>query len=561
MDLIDHALNYHRYGFSVVPIEPNGKRPIIKWTEFQERISNENEIRNWWNKNPNLNIGIITGKLSGVTVMDIDNDNALEIAKDKGLPKCPIVRTGRGYHFYFKFGGESNFQKRDDLPGIDLRGDGGIIVMPPSNHSSGKKYEWLNKFCDFKDNLPCLPEWLLVKNVTSEKLDLSKILEGAKKGNRNQSTTRFSGMLCNYGIPLNDAIKFILTANRYNKPPEDENSVIAVVKSVYEKHYKETETTSLSAPKNVKQLLAEDIPPIDYHLSDLVPKRGKVLITGPAGGAKSMFAMNICCAVTCGISDYLNSEVSEGKVLYIDLEMGDTVLRSRFDKMVKEKELSPDGFYLNSLSSIDIENEEVRSQIEGWISQLDVDIVVFDPLGYLWIGNENESVKIRQLTAYLNSLIDQFGVTIFLIHHWRKVTDKFKEGADMAAGSYFLNAWAESHITLKGNPHSSVVISQVKNRFGEKINPFMVKMDEKLWLEYIGSFDKKYSIGSVVNLFESFGSEYVSVQDLARKAKKESGPSRRTIDALIEELIASKDEYYLGKKGEEKCSVQESPYK
>lgn len=124
------------------------------------------ELREWFIGAPN-NIGIVTGELSGIAVVDLDTEGAAEFAKKNGFfDNCPRVQTANGYHLHFKFlDGLRNFQNRDDLPGIDLRAEGRYVVVPPSVHESGDVYRW----CEGKSlsDIP-LPDFPTVLQANSK---------------------------------------------------------------------------------------------------------------------------------------------------------------------------------------------------------------------------------------------------------------------------------------------------------------------------------------------------------------------------------------------------------
>ena len=67
------AINYLKNNhFSIIPVKPD-KKPYIKWEEFQKRLPTEAEILEWWSKWPDANIGIVTGIISGIAVIDLDD--------------------------------------------------------------------------------------------------------------------------------------------------------------------------------------------------------------------------------------------------------------------------------------------------------------------------------------------------------------------------------------------------------------------------------------------------------------------------------------------------------
>ena len=84
---------------SVIPVSRN-KIPLIKWTEFQNRIATENEIKSWFQNFPDMQLGFVTGALSNLSVIDI------EVGGDPSfLPQETfIVQTGSGgWHYYYKY--------------------------------------------------------------------------------------------------------------------------------------------------------------------------------------------------------------------------------------------------------------------------------------------------------------------------------------------------------------------------------------------------------------------------------------------------------------------------
>jgi len=147
--LISDALGYLNKGFPVIPINPKNKKPIISWKEYQNRLSTEDEIRGWWEQYPNAMIGVVTGSLSGLCVVDIDRyaEDYDEPTELKYFPEgliTPTCQTPRGgSHLYFRHPQDINLTvNARALPGIDFRGQGGYIVAPPSKNGTGKGYKW-----------------------------------------------------------------------------------------------------------------------------------------------------------------------------------------------------------------------------------------------------------------------------------------------------------------------------------------------------------------------------------------------------------------------------------
>ena len=71
---LNHALEYLERGWSVIPIKPKGKRPAIRWLEYQKRLPTEDEVTQWWTQWEDYDIALVTGEVSGVVVVDWSSD-------------------------------------------------------------------------------------------------------------------------------------------------------------------------------------------------------------------------------------------------------------------------------------------------------------------------------------------------------------------------------------------------------------------------------------------------------------------------------------------------------
>ena len=145
---LDAALDYRAQGMSVIPIRPKNKKPLIEWKEFQSRRAEESEIREWWQKTPDANIGMVTGKISGRSVIDIDTaegGEALdEMVPDSWLTQMATTPRGGKHHHCEDADGVGN--NAGAIPGVDFRGEGGFVVMPPSIGPNGNPYRWVDGY-------------------------------------------------------------------------------------------------------------------------------------------------------------------------------------------------------------------------------------------------------------------------------------------------------------------------------------------------------------------------------------------------------------------------------
>ena len=191
---LEYALAYAAIGWAVLPLHSinadgrcscgkpvghkmckPGKHPRL-FTGLKEASKDPEKINTWWRRWPDANIGIVTGAISGMWVLDVDvgpdkfgGDSLDKLLNEHGpLPETVTAMTGGGgEHYVFAYPEDgvrsaTNVLGRDKYPDIDSRGDGGYIIVEPSNHVSGGSYCWEGEADPLEGGriLPA-PEWLL----------------------------------------------------------------------------------------------------------------------------------------------------------------------------------------------------------------------------------------------------------------------------------------------------------------------------------------------------------------------------------------------------------------
>lgn len=177
----DAALGYAHRGWRVFPLHgivngvctcgrtdcsSAGKHPLVR-RGLYEATTDPTQIQSWWRRWRSANVGIATGAESGIVVIDVDLPGAVESVErlmEVDLPTTLTALTGGGgVHLIYSTSDETLGNSAGRLPGIeeelvgiDLRGNGGYIVAPPSLHRSGGSYEWL----DPDRSVAAAPAWL-----------------------------------------------------------------------------------------------------------------------------------------------------------------------------------------------------------------------------------------------------------------------------------------------------------------------------------------------------------------------------------------------------------------
>jgi len=157
---LEAATWYQKKGYSVIPVRKN-KKPYIKWERYQTEKANLDQIRSWWKEWPSANIGLVTGEVAGIDVVDCDSEKGRD-ALNEFLPDTnlmPISKTPKGWHYFFKHSpGLSNGVRL--ITDCDLRTNGGYVIAPPSINGEGKAYDWMPDLSIAKVKTPAMPKML-----------------------------------------------------------------------------------------------------------------------------------------------------------------------------------------------------------------------------------------------------------------------------------------------------------------------------------------------------------------------------------------------------------------
>lgn len=236
------------------------KRPLLpQWKEYSEKRPTREKVTSWFTENPDANIAIITGEVSGIFVVDLDSSDAEKHAAEKGgFDGTPRVVTGRGSQVYLEHPDYPIPNRANRELKIDIRGDGGYVVAPPSIHGSGRQYKWVED-CSILDVAPVKsPEWVIdfIKNPPKSEVKESKqmtakvinineaavkndgnkfvdiLRNGTSTGDRNHTAASLVGHLMKTVKDPNEVWEIINLWNQKNSPPLDQNELKKTFDSV-----------------------------------------------------------------------------------------------------------------------------------------------------------------------------------------------------------------------------------------------------------------------------------------------------------------------------------------
>ena len=481
-DVLLAALAYARRRFSLIPIKPGEKKPIIAWGEYQRRHATEDEVMEWWMKWPDANVGIVTGTISRLVVIDLDTPEAKakfkELVPGYDFSVVPRSRTGKGWQLFYKHPGVAIPNRAGIIPGLDVRGDGGYVVAPPSIHPNGKQYRWE---VPINDELPALPPELFKlisspngsgENAYRERFNTAQALAGVPEGQRDEKLFKLACTLRAADVPQEWAERLAREAAASCQPPFSETIALEKVERAYRKFepkQKDAQPKKERTPITVRisQVQREEVSWLWHHR---IPLGKLTIIEGDPGEGKSFLSQAIASAITRGFGLPGEDHREPETVLIMSAEdrLADTI-RPRLEDM------GADIGRVVALRGLTDENGQERfltladlDVIEKAIVEHRPALVIVDPIiAYVAGKDTHKANEVRSLLAPLAALAEKHKTTILAIRHLNKGTAK---AAYRGQGSIDFLAACRSAFLAGEDPENpgQKVLCHIKANLGPK---------------------------------------------------------------------------------------------
>lgn len=193
-------------------------------------------VSRWCKSAPDSNIAIATGAESGLIVLDVDGPEGRASLAGREIPPTATAQTAKGWHYYFHHpGGVVPNSVRRIAPGLDVRGDGGYCVAPPSRHVSGHVYRWEARVTD---SVALPPDWLVeaIRNKTGEKRAVA-LPAAIPEGRRHDVLIRkLACSLRGQGFEYDEILAAVQVANRRCQPPLPDSELERQVRDVVNRY-------------------------------------------------------------------------------------------------------------------------------------------------------------------------------------------------------------------------------------------------------------------------------------------------------------------------------------
>ncbi len=489
---LDAALDYTRRGWAVLPCwwavqvagrwqcacpkgpqcSPSPAKHPLTPHGFQDATINEAAIRAWWARWPSANVAIATGKVSGIVVVDIDprnggDDTLAELFKQHGaFPRTPQVLTGGGgAHFYFEIPDVALAGKLGR--GIDVKSDGGYVLLPPSNHVSGRTYEW--EITTHPDDVPLaeMPDWMLKQLTTPRattevplakkstlplgKRALTFVANGAKVGDQRIEAVAAARSYLSGGYTVQETAEalwrgFQVSPQGEGREPWMFNHALEIARDIASKppskplEARGNEHNPDAPPKGATDNASPIYADVRLvRLADVAPEKvrwlwpgyvpyGKVtLLAGDPGLGKSWASLDLAARVSVGgETPDRKHRVEMGGVVLLTAEDGlaDTV-RPRVDSQggdasrvnVLDAVFAPDG--RERLPSL---LDDV-GRLEDAVRSIGARLVIIDPLNaFMGRTDSHIDAEVRRALTPLAKMAERTGAAVVVVMHLNQAT-------------------------------------------------------------------------------------------------------------------------------------------
>ena len=553
-DLREAATQYAREGYHVIPLygitgglcdcrtacKSPGKHPIGRLVPngLSEATSDPAIIERWWEKEPNANIGVRTGRASNLYVIDADAKRSVDIGHGvlipegthslrewgemhEPLPSTSIVDTGGGgEHWWYTYPdtGDIVSSTTNILPSVDIRAEGGYVVAPPSKHAQGTSYRWRQG-----QEHPAQPPMELVAHTASKKQHEPINIDddaAVSEGGRHDYLLKVGGYLRGqYGLGLIDIYGSLLARNaNHCDPPMDPEEVRTIAESCARFAPPSPEPEIIFASDDEVVRPPPPIPDgadVAISLQDFMahpPQEPAPLVTGVFGVGegiiwggqpnvgKTWIALDLALAVATGTPFLHHFEVPQSHpVLMIDEEGSQWNNYRRFEMMLEGRRVGSTidiPIHVSIGRGVRLDTPQGITIMQRMLERYRPKLVIMDSLVRMHGGDENSSRSMADFFHLTKQIMTTYETSILFTHHVRKPSLESNDPGDLIRGSTDIRGWPDViHVFQATEDSTEITAHTVKQRNRARMDPFSIRVlisneDSEATLAYIGDAER-----------------------------------------------------------------------
>jgi Bifunctional DNA primase/polymerase, N-terminal/AAA domain len=486
--MVDHALRYAADGFAVFPCRPKGKEPLgsLVPNGCLDATTDAETIKGWWTKCPNANIGMATGRKSGLAVVDLDGSEGIVSGGRLGLLSPICALTGNGKQLFYATTEASLKNSVKKLArGIDVRGEGGYVIVSPSLHPNGKRYTWIGQpLC--RAALSRLPNILSKVKITLSapsilrKSDswIADALEEMKKGHVHNTLVSVLGKFRAHNFSEEDTYHLL-------------QPHVLLDGRLYEGlRAKITEIWGRYQPKNIGESSRSET--IDEFLMDIkepewicgpfIAKKSIGFVVGLPETLKTWLCVDLAVECARGGGLWLSLfPVAGCRTLFIDQERWRGETQRRFNGIMAGKNVTRsqlrDSLRLKCGTTIRLNIDSSFQAFRTELLETRPELVIVDSFATFHTVSENDRTEIQKVMERIKELRNEIGCTFIFLNHENKMA--YPNGEPQGEptmgtmlGSIGIPAAAEFCLTVRRVEDGTSMVWHTKSTLAQRAKPF-----------------------------------------------------------------------------------------
>jgi len=486
-----HALKYAADGFAVFPVhEPvgvdkcscgkdgcRGKHPRTP-NGCLDATTDAETIKGWWIKWPNASIGMATGCKSGLAVIDLDGPQGVTSGYSLRLSSSITSLTGNGKQlFYRDTEGKLKNSVKKIADGLDTRGEGGYVVVPPSLHPNGKRYAWLGQPLK-RSILPILPTNFVVDQMASGTVINSTIrkpdgwvtaaLDEMRNGHVHNTLVSVLGRFRSHNFSEEETFRLLQPHALVDGRPFD--GLRDKITEIWRRY--QPPATMSGNTEDIDQFL-DKLTEVEWICKPFFAKKSFGFVVGLPETLKTWLLIDLAVESARGSGNWLGIfGVTPSRVLFIDQERFKGETQRRFNAVIAAKGLRRSDLrgrlFLKCGTTIRLDLEDSLRAFRTELLSLQPDLVIVDSFATFHNSPENDRMAIQQVLNKIKALRDEIGCAFIFINHENK--NAYPNGEPQGephmgtmAGSVGIGAAAEFCLTVRKVEQGTSIVWHTKS--------------------------------------------------------------------------------------------------